>query len=279
MHSDLRREDPSGDLSPLALLSDAWALCRDNLLHLVGGGVLLFAIMYGVQMAIGLVTQLLMVAVIAIAAMIGNVIGETAAAILMVLGYLVPYIGMVAAMLVVQTFAIAIYNLGWARIIRRQDTPLRLGSVAHYSIVPLVGVSIGTSAVLTAMMVLAGATGLLGAFGLEALGLPSSATLAFYVVASLLMMIPTIVALLGLSFAPMLVWDHKFRAMSALRASWTLMDGYKLTMLWLWLVAGALNFVGALACGLGLLVTAPVTMGAIMLFYNRIARPGNSYLG
>jgi hypothetical protein len=45
------------------------------------------------------------------------------------------------------------------------------------------------------------------------------------------------------------------------------------------IIGMAVNFAGVLMCGLGLLVSVPLTIGALASFYEFIAAPGGAYVG
>ena len=94
----------------------------------------------------------------------------------------------------------------------------------------------------------------------------------------LALIIPGIVLALGFTFVNQVVVDKNMGWFEALRASWRLADGYKIDLFLFAIVCGLLNFVGLLACCIGIVVTNAVVMGASVIVYDRIAAPGNAYL-
>ena len=95
---------------------------------------------------------------------------------------------------------------------------------------------------------------------------------------SLALLIGAYVVMLGLIFTPYIIFDWGLPATQALRESWNVMRGHKVQLLVLFFALFAVNMLGLLTCGAGMLVTIPVSVGAMTLFYDRIARPGNVFL-
>lgn len=95
---------------------------------------------------------------------------------------------------------------------------------------------------------------------------------------TLALIIPGYIVAFGLVWASAVVLDHNVKGVEALKASWALTDGHKLNIFLLCLILGVLNFIGMLACGVGMFVTFPVTMGALLYYYNSVAKPGNAYM-
>ncbi len=93
-----------------------------------------------------------------------------------------------------------------------------------------------------------------------------------------LLIVPGIILALGWFFVTQIVVDKNVGYVDALRASWRLTKGYKWDLLVFAILCALLNFVGVLACGVGIIVTNAVVMGAVVIVYDRIAEPGNAYL-
>lgn len=91
--------------------------------------------------------------------------------------------------------------------------------------------------------------------------------------------IPGVILTYGFMFVHFMVMDKNIGYVDALKASWRLTDGYKVQLFIFSLLAALLNFAGLLACCVGVFVTNAVTMGALAIIYNRLAAPGNAYLG
>jgi hypothetical protein len=86
----------------------------------------------------------------------------------------------------------------------------------------------------------------------------------------LLLFIPMVVLGLGWMFWQAFVVDEDMGAVDALTASWRLTKGSKVDLFVFGLVVGMLNFAGVLLCGLGLLVTIPLSGLASMMVYDNL---------
>lgn len=94
-------------------------------------------------------------------------------------------------------------------------------------------------------------------------------------IGSCLCLVPGIIAGLGLSFSLLLVVDQQLGAVTAIQESWRLTQGAKLQLFLYGLAAFVLSLVGVLACGLGMLVTAPlVGLGLAQIYEATIAQKG-----
>lgn len=74
-----------------------------------------------------------------------------------------------------------------------------------------------------------------------------------------LCVIPGLFAAVALQFTPYRVIDRAEQPGDAIRGSWELVKPQFWPLVGLIIVAGLINFVGALLCGIGLLVTGPLT--------------------
>lgn len=90
------------------------------------------------------------------------------------------------------------------------------------------------------------------------------------VIGFVLLIVPGIVASLGLAQAPMLVLDKGLGPVDALKASWAMMRGYKIDAFLLGLACAAIVLAGALALLVGLIVAVPVVSAAGAAFYDRV---------
>jgi hypothetical protein len=88
----------------------------------------------------------------------------------------------------------------------------------------------------------------------------------------ILLIIPGVIAVLGLMFTKYLVIDRKLGPVQALKASWRITKGHKLHLLGFIIVSGLLNLAGAIALLIGLLVTVPLTMLAAAHVYRALLR-------
>jgi uncharacterized membrane protein len=98
----------------------------------------------------------------------------------------------------------------------------------------------------------------------------SLATSVIFYVGTLLLIVPGIIAALGLMATPFLVLDRGLDWRSAMKASWEMMTGYKGSYFVLGLVAVGITIVSMIPLGLGLLVSLPVITLAWLAFYDRV---------
>jgi hypothetical protein len=70
--------------------------------------------------------------------------------------------------------------------------------------------------------------------------------------------VPGVILALGLSLYSYVVVDQKLGAVDSLKRSWELTNGHKLNIFVWWLVMTGVYMLGALACGLGAIVVAPL---------------------
>ena len=103
--------------------------------------------------------------------------------------------------------------------------------------------------------------------------LPLGVTLGY-----IFLIIPGIIFMLGCFLYSFVVVDKNLSGVESLKAAWALTDGHKLDLFLLMLLMSLVNMLGMMACGVGMIVTIPMTFGAIAYFYDSIAEPGNAYL-
>ncbi len=136
-------------------------------------------------------------------------------------------------------------NIIWLRIIRGQSASINDAMAIKSFIVPLI------------------LTSIMGQFAI---------TFGF-----LLLIVPGVVLALGLAMMQYIVIDKNLKFVDALKASWELMDGYKMQYFIFGMILMVVNFIGMIPCFLGLIITIPISLGASLMFYNAIAEPGNAY--
>lgn len=73
--------------------------------------------------------------------------------------------------------------------------------------------------------------------------------------------------MLSLSQVPFLIVDREVGPMGALQMSWFIMRGHRLTYFFLTAICGIINLFGLMALGFGLLITFPLYLIAIAVFY------------
>jgi len=86
-------------------------------------------------------------------------------------------------------------------------------------------------------------------------------------VGMLLVVIPGIIASLGLGFVPYLVVDRGMRPVEALKESWRITNGNKWRIFLLGLALLGVNLIGVLLLGIGVLASVPITMLAVVHAY------------
>ena len=86
-----------------------------------------------------------------------------------------------------------------------------------------------------------------------------------------LLIVPGIIAAVGLGFFPYLIIDRDMGPIDALKESWHISKGNKWQLFLLALATLGLNFVGFILLVVGLLVTMPVTMLAVTHAYRTLA--------
>jgi uncharacterized membrane protein len=87
----------------------------------------------------------------------------------------------------------------------------------------------------------------------------------------LLLVIPGIIAAIGLGFVAFLVVDRGAGPVDALKESWRITKGHKWQLLLLGLALVGINIIGALLLGIGLFASIPITMVAGAHAYRTLA--------
>jgi uncharacterized membrane protein len=90
----------------------------------------------------------------------------------------------------------------------------------------------------------------------------------------ILLVIPGIIASLGLSFVTFLVVDRAARPIEAIKESWRITKGHKWQLFLLIVSLLLLNVLGLIALFVGLLVTVPITWLAVTHAYRTLSGPG-----
>jgi uncharacterized membrane protein len=91
--------------------------------------------------------------------------------------------------------------------------------------------------------------------------------LLIVIVGFILLVIPGIIASLGLSFATYLVIDRGMQPVASIKESWRITKGNKWRIFLLGLALTGVNILGALALVVGLLVSVPITLLAVVHAY------------
>jgi uncharacterized membrane protein len=103
---------------------------------------------------------------------------------------------------------------------------------------------------------------------LSGLGATLLTTLAFFV-GYVLLIVPGIIVGLGLSNTMFYVADSELGAVESMKASWQSLSGEKGKLFLLVLVLSAVNFLGAIPFGLGLVATIPWSLLVLSIVYVR----------
>jgi len=85
------------------------------------------------------------------------------------------------------------------------------------------------------------------------------------------LIVPGFVLIGSLGFAQYFVVDAKMGPIRSLRASWQIADGSRLRLIGFWMVGVLVLGLGALACGLGVLVAYPIAYVAQAMVYLRLS--------
>jgi uncharacterized membrane protein len=86
-----------------------------------------------------------------------------------------------------------------------------------------------------------------------------------------LLVVPGLMAMIAFGYYSLLIIDRGLGPVEALKASAALTQGVRWQLFGFGLVLGLANLLGALLLGLGLLVTAPVSMVAVAHVYRRLS--------
>jgi uncharacterized membrane protein len=85
-----------------------------------------------------------------------------------------------------------------------------------------------------------------------------------------LLIVPGVVLALGLCMAVPLIVDRNVGPIDALTESWKVTEGNRINLFIFWLIAMALGIAGVCACGIGILLVAPLLWVAFFYVYLRL---------
>jgi hypothetical protein len=105
---------------------------------------------------------------------------------------------------------------------------------------------------------------------------PSIGALVACGVAALIGLIPMIFLSINWMFTLPLIVDRRLDFWTAMTTSWRQVMRHWWSLFGLVLVAGLLNVAGMLLCGVGVLFSMPIVLGAIILAYEVLFRPGDA---
>jgi uncharacterized membrane protein len=86
----------------------------------------------------------------------------------------------------------------------------------------------------------------------------------------ILLIVPGVILALGLSMSLPLIIDRNLGPIDAMTESWKLTDGNKVNIFLFWLIAVGLSIAGACACGVGILLVAPLLWVAYFYVYLKL---------
>jgi uncharacterized membrane protein len=101
---------------------------------------------------------------------------------------------------------------------------------------------------------------------------PSNAVFIAFGILMVLGMIPLIFITTNWLFTLPLIIDRRLDFWTAMKTSWRQVMRHWGSVFALLILAGLINIAGILACGVGVLFTAPIVIGAMMLAYETIFR-------
>lgn len=240
----LKREIPR-DYNVIDSLADSFEIVKKNPIETI---VSMFVVGFGYFMVYFLV-YLVLIALSVTGVLVADLfkeVDETLAQVLLFGVVGVAYVVVIGVMLIAQSVAMGAYTICVLKVVRGQELDLAkdLGSVKRF-IKPL-----AVTYLLFSLAVM------LGMFG--------------FIIGAYFVMF-------GCLFAQILVVDKNITGIQALKASWRITDGHKLSLLGFMLAAQLLNVTGMLACGVGMIFTMAMTMVAMLTIYDALVEPGNSY--
>ncbi len=91
-------------------------------------------------------------------------------------------------------------------------------------------------------------------------------------IGGILLIVPGIIVATMLSLAPLLVVDRGIKGIEAMKESRRITEGHRMNIFLFMVIIIVLNIVGALALGVGLLVTVPISFLAFVYAYKQIEK-------
>lgn len=233
------------DTSPRVIIEETFELIKSRPNESVGYGVALLALNMGLNMGVQFVVQAVF-ALVFVAGMGAMEANEMVGIGVLAGGTLISALIIMSSAFTIQAVTMGSYQLLWLKMLRNQ--PMSLNDVKDIkpSIMPLVGASL-----LSSLGIMLGGAALV---------------------------LPGIVLMLGFLLHPFFVIDKNLSAIESLKASWIATTGHKTNLLLLVLFMVVVNTLGALACGVGLFISYPLSLGCLATYYNRIATQGDGYM-
>jgi uncharacterized membrane protein len=92
------------------------------------------------------------------------------------------------------------------------------------------------------------------------------------IVGFIFLIVPGIYLAFKYTFVPYLIVDKNLGPIEAMKASSKMTDGIKWDILGFYVAGAALAYLGLIALGVGILVSAPVAYLAYLLFYDKVLK-------
>lgn len=240
----LKRVNPFG-VDIMGIFNQAFEKVKAQPAEAIGYPLVIMAIQMAVHMAINIIMQFAMFFV-AFAGAAASKAHEMLGMAVMIGAGVIIFAVVFILMMAMQALVQGALNIAWLRLARGQSLKLEhLFEVKRFAKPLIVG----------------------------SILLPLGVTLGY-----IFLIIPGIIFMLGCFLYSFVVVDKNLSGVESLKAAWALTDGHKLDLFLLMLLMSLVNMLGMMACGVGMIVTIPMTFGAIAYFYDSIAEPGNAYL-
>ena len=240
----LKRVNPFG-VDIMGIFNQTFEKVKAQPAEAIGYPLVIMAIQMAVHMAINIIMQFAMFFVAFAGAAASKAHEMLGMAVMIGAGVLI-FAVVFVLMMAMQALVQGALNIAWLRLARGQSLKLEhLFEVKRFAKPRIVG----------------------------SILLPLGVTLGY-----IFLIIPGIIFMLGCFLYSFVVVDKNLSGVESLKAAWALTDGHKLDLFLLMLLMSLVNMLGMMACGVGMIVTIPMTFGAIAYFYDSIAEPGNAYL-
>ena len=226
-------------------ITRAWELIKERPGDTLGYTFGVFALQFAVHMVFSIVMQMVMMVVMlgGQAIMEAN---ETLGAVIMFTGLGIFYIAFLTVALGLGAVVQGAINIVWLRILRGQELSFEHLKEVRRFIKPLI---------LSMFVVMIG-----------------------YMGGLMLLFVPGVIFLLGVIFWQQIIVDKNLGPIQGVKAAWKLTQGHKINIFLFMILGSMINFLGMIPCGMGVLVTMPLLMGAMVAYYDYLAEPGNAYL-
>ncbi|MEZ4462058.1 MAG: hypothetical protein R3E66_20530 [bacterium] len=238
----LQRPDaPSIDV--VATFKNAFEMVKTYPAETVGGMVAVMVLTMIVNFVLAIVTGLVMGVVVTVLTKAGDP-GSGMMTLVTVLQVIVQLFT-TAIITVISAVLMGGYNIMWLRIVRGEEVSFNnIMEVKPFVIPPVLTTILMQVAIF---------------FGYLAL------------------IVPGVILAFGLCMTQIVVVDKNLKLVDALKGSWAITNGHKMSIFIFGILATVINVIGMIPCGLGMLVTIPMSLGALIQMYDILAVPGRAY--